>query len=206
MIFDITRTIGKDTLTYPGDKPASITRNQFGDITTSRLAMSSHTGTHLDAPRHFIPDGKTLDEYSVQDFMLMAAVVEWNGVRDQVIEQIKFIKREHPKVEAILFRTANSEKARNEFERDFQAIDEEIASLLVEMKFKLVGIDYLSIEKFDTEDYPVHHILLNAGLLILEDVDLRMIEKGIYQLIVLPLKWDSADGAPARAVLIKEEN
>lgn len=204
-IFDITRTLGMDTLTISDDpafESTQILAIQNGDIANlNRLLMSSHTGTHLDAPYHFFDNLSPLDQLPVKRFVLDAQVISIQDVREIRLDEIE----NYTIIEgqAILFKTRNRHLSREGFSEKFVDLTESAARWLVQKKISLVGIDYLSIERFDDDTFPVHRILLGSNILILEDIDLSTIEPGSYQLICLPLKFKKSDGAPCRAILIK---
>lgn len=200
-VYDITRTLGKDTLTYPGDYPPEIEQRQSDGITVSRLHISSHAGTHMDAPLHFFEHGRSLDTIPVEHFFFQAWVCDC-GNEAIMADKVEKILITRPEVNALLFKTSNWQLSRTVFSEQYISLDEEVAGMIASSGIRLVGIDYLSIEKFDTRSYPVHRLLLSRQILILEDVDLSEVSEGAYQLIALPLKWKHADGAPVRAVLV----
>lgn len=204
-IFDITRTLGLDTLSIPDDpafESAKIASIQNGDIfNLRRLVISSHSGTHLDAPYHFFDDQSSLDQLPINRFVLEAQVIYIQNPKKISLQEIENYPIKPG--QAILFKTKNRYLPRDTFSEKFVDLTEPAARWLVQKKISLVGIDYLSIERFDDDTFPVHQILLGSSILILEDIDLSQIEPGLYQLSCLPLKFKNADGAPCRAILIK---
>lgn len=205
-IHDISRTIYPGMQCWPTDAGVELTQEQSmsrGDAyNLSRLVCSSHIGTHIDAPFHFTAGGNGIDEVSLYDLIGEALVVEL-ATEDRITAaelrnvDLRTYKR-------ILFKTRNSELlADSTFHEDYVALDSSAAELLVDNGVKVVGIDYLSIEAFTSEEHPVHHLLTEHGVLILETLDLRAIEPGAYFLVALPLKLKGCDGAPARVVLIE---
>ena len=199
MIIDITRTLGLDTVSFPDDTDFSVSRARVDGYALSRLVMSSHSGTHIDAPLHFFEGRETLDEMPVDRFFLDADVITVESTVAVTMSELDGYQIEPG--QAVLFRTKNSDLPRERFHENFVYIEPDVARWLVDMKVSLVGIDYLSVERYDDMDFPVHRILLGAGALILEDVDLRSVEPGRYRLVCLPIKTVHADGAPCRAVL-----
>ena len=199
MIIDITRTLGLDTVSFPDDTDFSVSRARVDGYALSRLVMSSHSGTHIDAPLHFFEGRETLDEMPVDRFFLDADVITVESTVAVTMSELDGYQIEP--WQAVLFRTKNSDLPRERFHENFVYIEPDVARWLVDMKVSLVGIDYLSVERYDDMDFPVHRILLGAGALILEDVDLRSVEPGRYRLVCLPIKTVRADGAPCRAVL-----
>ncbi|MBN1349497.1 cyclase family protein [candidate division KSB1 bacterium] len=205
-IYDITRTLGIDNITFPGDPEfmaTPISNIDQGDASNmNRLHLTSHSGTHLDAPLHFFNDAWSLDKFPVGRFILDVKVVsieDSHKIRQRELERYEIVPGQ-----GILFKTKNSLLPRDIFSERFVDLDEQAAAWLVAKRVSLVGIDYLSIELSENTDFPVHRALLEAGILILEDVDLSAIEPGEYRLICLPLKFHRSDGAPCRAILIDE--
>lgn len=203
MLIDITRTIGLDTLTYPGDEPASLRRVaslERGDwINLTHLSCSCHIGTHLDAPAHFIQGGATLDELPPERFVLDAHVLETAGTADVGPAELERLGL--GRGEAVLLKTPNGNLPRAAFSEIFTGLSVAGARWLVEHGASLVGIDYLSVERDDDPAYPVHHALLGGGVLIMEDADLRSVQPGRYRLYCLPLRIHGTEAAPCRALL-----
>lgn len=200
---DITRTLGLDEVIYPGDPPFSkrrIASIANGDaVNVTELTLGSHSGIHLDAPRHFLAGGPTLEDIPVGRFFLEVQVLE---VEDSEAVRAAHVRGANLKPgEGILFRTKNRELPRDSFSDDYVYVTPEAARAVVELGAALVGLDYLSVERPGDIDFPVHRTLLGAGILILEDVNLGAVVPGSYTLVCLPLKWSGGDGAPCRAVL-----
>ncbi|MDQ3754953.1 MAG: cyclase family protein [Acidobacteriota bacterium] len=210
-IYDISVPISPaQTPTYPGDpgiKIISWAAIERGDpANVSLLHFGAHTGTHIDAPAHFIEGAPPLSSLSLAALIGEVRVVE-------LPEDVLAIEPDHiaaPRIPdgttRVLFKTRNSQfwqEAGGEFREDFTYITPEAARALVEAGVKLVGIDYLSIEKFKSEDFAAHKTLLGAGVVIVEGLNLSGVPAGAYELICLPLKLagGSGDGAPARVVL-----
>ena len=166
----------------------------------SLLSMGSHTGTHVDAPAHFIEGGATVEALPVDSLIGPALVAEVGserliGRRD--LEPLPLDGQSR-----LLLKTRNSALwAAGDFSRDFVALDLEGARHLTERGLRLIGIDYLSIEAFHSPGHPVHRHLLGAGVVILEGLDLSRVAPGVYELVCLPLPVRGIDGAPCRAVL-----
>lgn len=208
-IYDITVEINPELPVWPGDPDVKIERFEkleAGDnANISRLEMGLHSGTHVDAPYHFLAEGITLDKIPLERFIGSASVVEVPGevniLSGEVLARLPAVKI----TERILFKTRNSNhwsERPHRFHPDFVAIDPSGARFLVEQGVKLVGIDYLSIAPF-RKSKETHEILLGAGLIILEGLDLSAIKQGIYQLYCLPLKLGGVEGAPARVILVE---
>ncbi len=203
-IIDISLPLEKGIICYPGDTPfcseAMCTIARSG-CNMSQLTVGTHTGTHIDAPLHFLERGKGVDELPLERFMGMAQVVEVVGesIGPEFLQGLRLSQ-----IRTLLFKTRNSllleEKG---FRRDYVHLTADGAACLVEMGIDLVGIDYLSIERFGTPDFAVHKTLLEAGISILEGLDLRGVAPGTYFLIALPLRITGGDGSPLRAVLLE---
>lgn len=206
-IHDISLPISESLVVWPGDPPIRITQRLHldrGDVATvSRLDMGAHTGTHVDAPAHFISGGSGVDLLDL-DLLVGPALVVHALEADALTADVLAGLAIPPGTERLLFRTRNSERwARGEhdFDEDFAAITEDGARWLVQRGVQLVGIDYLSVGPFH-ELVATHQILLHAGLIAVEGLDLSEIAPGVYQLFCLPLKLVGGDGAPARTILI----
>lgn len=208
-IFDVTVPISEDVPIYTGDSGVTIesfAALERGDsANVSRMCFGVHTGTHVDAPNHFIEGTRRVDELELEKMIGPCRVVE-------VPDDVMLIEPEHlgplDGVERVVFRTRNSafwNHPEAGFRTNFTAISAATARLLADAEIKLVGIDYLSIEAFGSWDHPVHLALLEKEIVILEGLDLRGIEPGDYEIACLPLKFigGTGDGAPARTVLVK---
>ncbi len=205
-IYDITNLIRAEMPVYEGDPGVEIaawTSLDKGDSSNvSFLHFGAHTGTHVDAPAHFIKDAAKLETLSLDILIGRARVVR---VPDEVMEiHRSFLEQLNlANVERILFHTRNSGFWNEAFRKDFTHLLPEAAEYLVEKGIKLVGTDYLSIEKFHSGHHRTHITLLSNGVVILEGLNLSEVLDGDYELICLPLKIaaGAGDGAPARAVL-----
>ncbi len=207
-IYDVSLPITEALPVWPGDASVRVTQVSHlkrGDAATvSRLDLSAHTGTHVDAPAHFVPGGTGADTLDLNLLVGPALVVETDAA--QITPAVLRALDIPAHTQRVLFRTRNStlwESARD-FREDFVALTEEGAQWLVTRGARLVGIDYLSIAPFEAS-IPTHRVLLEAGVIILEGLDLRGIHPGLYDLVCLPLKLAGGDGAPARAILIERE-
>ncbi|CDM64258.1 cyclase family protein [Pyrinomonas methylaliphatogenes] len=210
-IYDISVPIRSRTPVYPGDPPISIETWMAlarGDVANvSQLRFGAHTGTHVDAPAHFISDGMKAEDLPLEALIGEAVVVEVPE-EERAIEVSFLEKQDLPRYGRILFRTRNSSWWKNgtdRFREDYVYLTPEAARALVERGTLLVGIDYLSIEGYGSTDFPTHKILLNNGVVIVEGLNLSEVPGGIYELVCLPLliAEGAGDGAPARAVLIE---
>lgn len=202
-IYDVTVPLSKELVVYPGDPHVKINRRtkvneDDAKYNLSRYSFSSHAGTHVDPPFHLIEGGLTVDKLPLELLIGRARVVEVTAplIDEAVLEEFDFT------VDArVLFKTRNSYLwSQKAFVKDYVYITPGAARSLVNDGIKLVGIDYLSVDKFDAEP-ETHMALLGAGTIIIEGLDLREVEPGGYELICLPLKVKDGDGAPARVVL-----
>jgi arylformamidase len=206
-IYDVTIPISENVPVYEGDPKvkinvtASLAKGDAANVT--RLSFGAHTATHVDAPNHFIEGTRKVHELDLQKFIGSCRVIELD-------ESVLEIEPKHVEnletVERVLFKTRNSNfwnEPEKGFRTDFTYISPEAAQILVEKNIKLVGIDYLSVEKFGSEDFATHITFLEKEVAIIEGLDLREVPAGDYELICLPLKIISAtgDGAPARTIL-----
>lgn len=194
-------------LHWPTDPPISITTfkaPQKGDRSTvSLLSMGSHTGTHVDAPRHFMPERGGVDGIAMEKLIGPCMVLDCRGVRSVAPDALR--RLDVKKTPRVLFRTDNSERWwRDKFSDDFVGLEAETASLLADSGALLVGVDSLSVEKRGAPNAEAHHALLGAGIVIVEGLNLSGVEAGTYQLICMPLRIRNGDGAPARAVLWRD--
>jgi arylformamidase len=163
--------------------------------------MSAHTGTHIDSPFHFIKSGVGIHELPLSAVIGEARVIEILDPESIKPEELRVHRIR--KGERILFRTQNSERCwkTDEFVEDFVYISTESLKYLVDRGIRTVGVDYLSVGGYNKNIIQVHHVLLKAGIWIIEGLNLSRIKQGTYELICLPIKIEKGDGAPARAVL-----
>ncbi|MEP6921348.1 MAG: cyclase family protein [bacterium] len=206
-IYDVSVPLSSNTPRYPGDPEIKITQLHnllTGDSSNlSAIQCGAHAGTHVDAPAHFIQGARRVDSLSLDVLMGEALVVEV-PVSNHLIDAALIDQINLAGTRRVLFKTRNSDFwNETEFRSDFTAIDAGAAQNLVELGIELVGVDYLSIEKFGSEKFETHHILLSRGVVIVEGLDLRKVPAGKYELICLPLRLaeGAGDGAPARTVL-----
>lgn len=204
-IHDISLSITPGTVVYPGNPGIAITAHQAfarGDsANVSALSFGSHTGTHVDAPKHFDDNASGVDEIVIERLIGPARVVEFDdAVRS--IGRAELGRSRLGGAKRVLFKTRNSRLLHErEFAPDYTFLAPEGAELLLESGIQLVGIDYLSIEQFKSGHHRTHLTLLRQGVVILEGIDLSAVAPGEYELLCLPLRLAGLDGAPARAVL-----
>ena len=197
-IYDVSVPIREGMITYPGDPVVHMERAAAianGDVVNlTRMDFGLHSGTHVDAPVHFIDGASGVESVELDALIGPCDVVE---VPDLSRESVA---RAPEGTERVLFKTPNSRLwEREEFSDDFVKLDGEAARALVARRVRLVGIDYLSIG-----DEEAHHVLLEAGVIAVEGLDLRGVEPGEYRLVCAPLKLVGSDGAPARVLLLRD--
>ncbi len=202
---DISTPVRNGMVHWPSDPSIQIERTsdmeRGASANVSRISMGSHTGTHMDAPLHFIPGGEGIDNMSLDTTIGRARVVEIQDT--QSIKPEELVKHRIRRGERILLKTRNSLRnwSAQAFIEDFVFVSKEAAHFLARRRVRLVGVDYLSVGGYKRNGAEIHQILLNAGVWIIEGLDLSGVEPGKYHLVCLPLKLVDADGAPARAVL-----
>jgi arylformamidase len=207
-LFDITRPLQPGMAVWPGDQAYyhfwTSEMRQGAAANVSAILLSVHTGTHADAPLHFIPNGLSIDNIPLEVFVGPAVVVDCSNVDvispDVVEDRLKDVAQ----VQRVLFRTRSSLRDNFAWEVDFPYFLPETIDLLAERSVVLIGTDAPSVDPFDSEDLPVHHRLSEKGIVNLENLLLKDVEPGSYQLFALPLKLEGLDGAPVRAILVKD--
>ena len=209
-IYDISLTVTPALPVWPGDpsiKVERITKMEEGHHNNvSQIAMSAHAGTHVDAPYHFIADGKTIEQLSLDTLIGPAQVIEIAGDSPLITSEDLKSAGIPSGTTRLLLKTRNSRywtQPGLPFQTDFSAVSPDGAGYLVQQGIKLVGIDYFSIAPFG-DSVPTHRTLLSAQMVVLEGINLSQVPAGQYQLYCLPLKLGGSDGAPARAILTSE--
>lgn len=202
---DVSVPIRDRMVHWPGDPPVEIRRVKElrrGDSSTlSHLSMGSHTGTHIDAPSHFLKNGATLDRLPWEALIGPARVIAIRHPERITVEALRTARIRRG--ERLLFKTSNSARCwrTSKFQTRFVHLDAPAARFLAERKIRTVGVDYLSVGGYKKDGREVHRILLGAGIWIIEGLDLFRAVAGRCQLLCLPLKIAGGEGAPARALL-----
>ncbi|MGE0471631.1 MAG: cyclase family protein [Nitrospira sp.] len=202
---DISVPIRTAMVHYPGTPTVTIQRiNQIksGDpANESRISMGAHTGTHMDAPIHFLPEADGIDQMPLSATIGQTTVIQIHDRRH--ITRHEVMRHSISKGDRVLFKTYNSPRCWQSarFLSDYVYLTIEAALWLVDRGVQTVGIDYLSVGGFKRNGPEVHRILLRHGVWIIEGLDLTHVEPGTYEMVCLPLRIVGADGAPARAVL-----
>lgn len=206
---DISVPVRNGMVHWPGDTPferrmdSEIAKGDVANV--SQMTGSVHTGTHMDAPRHFISNGKSIDALPFEATIGPARVI---GIEDpKAIRVSEIEKHTIGPGERILFRTANSGRvwSTDAFQQEYVYVTPESAAYLARLPVRIIGVDYLSVGGFHSGNPETHRALLGAGIWIIEGLDLQNVEPGNYEMICLPLKLMGSDGAPARAVLRRAE-
>jgi len=210
-IIDISVPLHSGIPTWPGSPGFRLfqtMRMDDGEVANvSQLETDVHIGTHVDAPWHFVAGGKTIEQLSLEVLMGTAVVgylPEVSAVTPEDLEALALPRQ----TKRLLLRTRNSQLWANEvseFQTDFVALTADAAQWVVNQGIQLIGVDYLSVQRY--YDSPLtHEILLGAGVVIVEGLNLTDVTPGLYDLVCLPLKLVGSDGAPARAVLIQKDH
>lgn len=207
-IYDLSIPIKQDMLVWPGDPGveikifATVKKDGIGE---SRFSFGSHTGTHIDAPSHFLDTNLSIDKISPEKLIGDCRVIDLTNLGRQEISVKDISGLSIKKGDRILLKTGNSPLLfKKEFPKRYIYLSLEGAKFLASKKINLVGTDFLGIEKRSNPGHPVHKTLLFAGIVIVEGLDLREVPEGSYRIFCLPLRVVGADGAPARAILVKE--
>lgn len=198
-IIDITRPLAGNSLVYPGDTPPHFSQRDAGLYLISEIRMSSHSGTHIDAPVHYLKSGQTVDKLPLQNLVGPCRVVDMSGAGSRI--DISHLMEKTGGAKRILIKTASSGCA--SFKEDYPSLTLDAAKYLTASGTLCVGIDSFSIEKFAC-DGTVHRELLSHGCIIIELLDLSRVPEGDYTLTALPLRLAGIDGAPARVILMKD--
>jgi arylformamidase len=203
-VIDISLPIGPDTPIWPGDpspKLRPVTTLESDGVQVSQLVLGTHTGTHLDAPRHFIPGGRTIDQLDLAALVGLCRVIEVVS-HEAHLSRADLRRFQLQPGDRVLLKTRNScRPAAQAIALDFAALAPSAADYLCERGVRLVGIDGPSIDAWNASDFPCHKRLLGDDILIVENLVLRYVLPGLYALIATPLNITGADGCPVRALL-----
>jgi arylformamidase len=202
-IYDVTVPLTSELPVYPGDPPFEIEAIQragedaFG---LSRMSLGTHTGTHVDAPAHFVPGGTTIDALAPEILMGKTRVVEI--LARERIEREDLEDQDLRDDLRILLKTRMSgQMTKPRYQEDHLYVSADAAAYVAQAGLKLIGFDYLSIDRPGAADFPAHRALLEAGVVIVEGIDLSEVPPGEYDMTCLPLRVAGGDGAPARVIL-----
>ena len=209
MIYDVSVPIDNGMPVWPSDPPVKLTpaahlsRDGSHTVRVTSIEMGSHTGTHIDAPHHFVSGGHKLHEIPLDWLVGEATVFHIPGVPSIARGHLESL--DWSGVQRVLFKTDNSAHwVDNGFHKDFVYLEPQAAEFLVERGLRLVGIDYLSIDQFGSQKHPTHFVLLPQNIVVLEGLNLSQVAPGRYHMVALPLNLQNADGAPTRVILMDE--
>jgi len=213
-VWDISRTLSNDLAEWPGDEPCRfrLTREKTkgASVNLGAISMSVHNGTHADARFHFDTDGESIEKVSLQTYLGRATVVDlWQAFLDSKEKHLITIEDLRPSAEAIaatsriLVKTGRWTDS-TVFPKQIPVIAADVPAWLQKNGVKLLGLDLPSVDEIDSKSLQNHHALAQAGIAIIESLDLSNVAPGIYQLAALPLKIAGGDGAPMRAILWRE--
>jgi arylformamidase len=197
-IIDITRPLSENILVYPGDSAPVFRQEDRGRYLITDLHLSTHTGTHIDAPAHYLKTGDTIDTISLSHIMGTCRVLDVTHTGTSI--SVNHLMGRLDDVERLLLKTSFS--GTDQFNEDYPSLTADAARFITSCNMKCVGIDSPSIESYDC-DGTVHIELLSHGCIIIELLDLSNVEEGDYYLVALPLRFTGLDGSPARVVLIE---
>ncbi|MDC8446870.1 MAG: cyclase family protein [Nitrospira sp.] len=202
---DVTVPLRTGMVRWPGNPPVQVRRvldlNRGDECTLTALSLGVHSGTHMDAPLHFLRSGLGIDAMPVGAGVGRARVI---AVKDPALITVEEVRRHRiGRGDRIVFKTRNSPRCwkTDRFLKDFVSLSDAAARWLVAQRVRTVGIDYLSIAGYESDTAAIHTILLKAGIWIIEGLNLSGVRPGVYDMLCLPLKIAAGDGAPARALL-----
>ena len=211
MIYDITLTISGNMVIWPKDPKVVINSARSisnGDsCNVTQLEMGSHTGTHIDAPYHFDDKGQKIDQLELETLTGSVSVYRISNSKEISLKEVKELPLEGKT--RVLFKTVNSarwQSGTTQFIEDYVYVTNDAAKYLVDTGIKLVGIDYLSIEKYGSKGHETHKTFLENSVILVEGLNLSSVPPGNYELIALPLKIKDGDGSPARVILTQFNN
>ena len=201
-IIDISLPLNSSTIIYPGNPKVQIESVREASSMDSKITLGSHTGTHIDAPKHVFEDGASLDAIPLEQMVGKCRVLDFTDAKNSI--KISDLEKHGIKEgERILAKTKNSSIGFDKFRNDYIYLDGDAAEYLAKKKIALFGIDYLSVKQKGSSDIRAHTELLKNNIVIFEGLDLSKADEGEYTFIGLPLKFTGIDGSPARAILLQ---
>jgi arylformamidase len=202
-VYDISEPISEEISHWPSDSPFSrdwvMRIDQGMPCNVSTIRMSTHCGTHVDSPFHFLKDGSTTERSPLTPYLGPCLVLDVQGRGEPPVIPPEALDA-LPSVERILLRTSEEHDSKS-FDEAFCSLGPQAAKSCVSMGLKLIGIDTPSMDTYDSKELPSHHILLHGGVAMLENLDLTGVPEGFYELIALPLRIVGSDASPVRAIL-----
>lgn len=208
-VIDLSYLIDEDMTVYPGTERPSLVQKyniEENGFRETKISIFSHVGTHIDAPAHMLKNGKYLDEFQVDKFVGSAMVLDFSGCGSRIIN-LNDIQKYEEKISGVDFVIINTGWYRHwgtdKYFKDYPILSLEAVQWLAKLSLKGVGVDAISLDFMESEEFYAHNTLLNSGFIIIENLtNLEAIGDEIFTLSVLPLKYKGADGAPVRAVAI----
>jgi len=208
MIYDISLTLSPSLISWPGEDYFQLEKMYdmaSGDVcNVTKICMSTHQGTHIDSPFHFLENGATSESLPIENMIGQCIVIDLSDIEISEIDRVHIEDYDLDECRRVIFKTRNSHlwhTDTKQFNKDFISLSLEAAEYLHKQGVILIGIDYLSIERFSSAEHDVHKLLLSNDVIILEGLDLSHVKAGCYELICLPVKIAGSDGSPARAIL-----
>lgn len=207
-IIDITRPLQPGMAVWPGDQGYyhfwTSQMEQGAAANVSAVILSVHTGTHADAPLHFTSNGPSIDQIPLNTFIGPAVVLDFIGEEIIGPDAMKERLKGFDGIQRVLFRTKSSFRDNFSWEVDFPYLIPETVDVLAEKGIVLIGTDAPSVDPYESEDLPVHRLLAENGIVNLENLLLKDVQTGRFQLFALPIKFEGLDAAPVRAILVEE--
>ena len=204
VLYDITRPVSSKIAVWPGDRPFSaewsVRIDEVSPVNVGAISLSTHTGTHADAPLHFSNSGVPIDAIPLERFIGPACVVDVRNAASVEVRHVEGLNLQG--MPRVLFKTRASSNSEETFHTDFTWIQPDVIRHLGARGVVLIGTDAPSVDPFDSKELPAHHALAEEGIVNLENLYLRDVSPGMYGLYALPMKLIGLDGAPVRAVLI----
>lgn len=202
--YDLSANISEELVTFPGDpqyKAEDISSLEKGSqFHLSEIHLGNHTGTHIDFPAHVIKDGKTSNDFPIESLIGHGLIVEVPSTESSITKE--FVKKQPILAnDFVFFKTSNSKLSKTaKFTNNYVYIEPEAAEELLKKGVKIVGIDYISVDKYESEDLPVHKSLLSNNVLIVEGLELNDVPVGRCKIYIMPMKINKMDGLPARVM------
>lgn len=203
-LIDITLSLDAQTLLYPGDEPLQSTQTVADGLAFTEVRMGMHTGTHVDAPAHFLPDGPTLGQIPLAHFHGPATVIDVPSEASEITAaDLQYLALEPQR--HLLLKTRNAQLLREfKFTPNYSSLQPAAAEFLLTLKPLSIGFDYYSLDPVNEAAYPAHRLCAEAGIPVYACLDLLEVAAGPYYFSGLPLKLQEAEASPVRAVLWKE--
>lgn len=208
-VIDLSHIIKTNMTTYTKDeKPeiyniATIEKDGFNE---KSLNIYTHTGTHIDAPSHMINKGKTIDEFNINEFIGIAIIIDISSIKEVTLKEIMKYEDKIINCDFLILKTGYEKYwGTKEYFNNYPSLTEEAAKWICDFNLKGIGIDAISIDKFDSIDFEIHNIILSRGKLIIENlINLDSVNREEFTLVATPLKIEDGDGSPVRAIAITD--